>query len=319
MGAVRIFTAEGVFCGHVYNADESIYYPAASDANYYPSEYDSEDTDWSLICEINSYWSTDFEYGDLTFAYGFQNQTTGSTEQICIQQEAFVDTSTCDNYQSTLDDDTWYELIDDVIGYTEIILRASIGCRICNEDAEPYITYEEQFGMPVLNCKDDLNSTAINEPCGFGQITAMVGVIESLEELECVTCESLIPNCTSCNSSDYCSLCAEGYRQATIKDSEGNDRVLCLYEYCGVFGSGDSCQEMPAELENCARSGVVSIDNRPYADCTKCNAGYFLQQTDVEDTTGITWQLGSCNGKSKSILTLFFLAQIGQQTLDFFI
>lgn len=173
--------------------------------------------------------------------------------------------------------------------------------------------------MPVLNCKDDLNSTAINEPCGFGQITAMVGVIESLEELECVTCESLIPNCTSCNSSDYCSLCAEGYRQATIKDSEGNDRVLCLYEYCGVFGSGDSCQEMPAELENCARSGVVSINNRPYADCTKCNAGYFLQQTDVEDSTGITYQLGSCHGKSKSILTLFFLAQIGQQTLDFFI
>ena len=54
---------------------------------------------------------------------------------------------------------------------------------------------------------EDIEEDAIDEPCGSGQITAMIGAIESLEELECTDCSTLIPNCLSCNSTDYCNLC----------------------------------------------------------------------------------------------------------------
>ena len=85
------------------------------------------------------------------------------------------------------------------------------------------VFYADEWGLPLMRCKanDLIDPAAINEPCGPGKITAMQGAIESLEELECVQCSTLIPRCLSCNSTDFCNLCEIGYRQAKLKDSNG--------------------------------------------------------------------------------------------------
>ena len=127
---------------------------------------------------------------------------------ICGEQTAVADVTTCDNYQGTIDPSKDWSTIT-ATETSEAVYRTTLGCRICKDDAQPFVTYLEPYGLHVMQCKDneDIVEDAIDEPCGSGQITAMIGAIESLEELECTDCSTLIPNCLSCNSTDYCNLC----------------------------------------------------------------------------------------------------------------
>ena len=194
------------------------------------------------------------------------NVTTGVPESICVQVDFFVNSETCGEYPATMEAEEWRDLTNDQPIISEILSK-SIGCKICEDFAEPYVEFNEDAGIPIMNCKhkDTINSTAINEPCGWGEITAMTGVIPALEELKCVSCSELIPNCTSCNSTDYCTLCTEGYRSALIKDSDGVDRSLCLAEFCGVKGTGDSCKENT--MDNCIRSSVITFGEYKIDHC----------------------------------------------------
>ena len=72
-GSVRIFTVDGIFCGSVLDEDGNVYSPPAEGETTFPTSYDYEETDWTLYCEISKYYSTNYEYGDLSFVYSFQN------------------------------------------------------------------------------------------------------------------------------------------------------------------------------------------------------------------------------------------------------
>ena len=162
------------------------------------------------------------------------------------------------------------------------------GCRECETDAQPYVEYLDDFGIYVNKCKykKDINITAEDEPCGAGKVTVLEGVTEALEELQCRDCSDLIPNCLACNSHSGCTLCKTGYKAASLKDAEGVEHGLCLFNFCGLSGAGDGC-DPNVEIDNCLRSQEVFIGVNYYDDCITCEAGYYSHTYTVLDDEGV--------------------------------
>ena len=78
---------------------------------------------------------------------------------------------------------------------------------------------------------------------------------------------------------------------------------MCLYNFCGITGSGDNCDENIG-VDNCVRSESVFIVNTYYRSCLACNSSYYrvAEEITVEDTTSSIY-----NCERKSLLSLIVL------------
>ena len=131
------------------------------------------------------------------------------------------------------------------------------------------------MGLNTQDCLDTSNQKNVeNDVCGNGSIKILEGLIPTKMTLVCKECSSIIPNCMACRASTDCVMCKLGYRRAQIKDAYGNDRVVCVNNFCGFYGAGSSCDGKVA-LEGCDLSTQTLYEEKVVETCKRCSPGYY--------------------------------------------
>ena len=77
-------------------------------------------------------------------------------------------------------------------------------------------------------------------------------------------------------------MCKAGYRKANIKDAFGNDRVVCVNDFCGFYGEGTGCAGK-VNLEGCDLSGSTMFNKTIVESCLRCSPGYWRFYEDYNN------------------------------------
>lgn len=112
----------------------------------------------------------------------------------------------------------------------------------------------------------------------------MEGVVKEVETLACTSCSDLIPNCLACKDKENCDMCKPGFSNAEIYDSNGYIVTICIPDFCGFLGEGDSCTGA-VTIEGCAKSKpVAKYRDVKLKSCETCLPGYYsIQNPDYPD------------------------------------
>lgn len=98
------------------------------------------------------------------------------------------------------------------------------------------------------------------------------GYIESEKTLECTACSDLIPNCKVCQSAFggvACNLCEQYYYETALYFDDGAEHSVCLKNYCGTEGYGETCLlGQTSTLSNCRKAeNLAFADGSQHDNC----------------------------------------------------
>ena len=79
-------------------------------------------------------------------------------------------------------------------------------------------------------------------------------------------------------------MCKSGYLRAEIYDANLNPNIVCLQNFCGLYGKGTRCDKQVG-LKGCDKSTFINISqgsSEEMESCLRCSPGHYLKESGVE-------------------------------------